>query len=184
MALAVQLEQDPDSQIKATVIGAGPVATVKTMYPLSIHASRGALKPPPLGPDSDDERPLSTLQQKKQPSLLNVNFDNLLSRSQGDDDDKPLGLRVPRLAPSLHANSQAGDDDDRPLALHPEQQRRFTIHMIAQQQQQQQFVMQAQMQNSMYFPPPSMMGSAVLWFSNDANDGASPYSYTFSSSDA
>ncbi|GLB33794.1 hypothetical protein LshimejAT787_0106780 [Lyophyllum shimeji] len=127
--------------------------------PLSVAASR-ALKLPQRASDSDDERPLSSLLQKKQPGLLDVNFDNLLSPNKGgdDEDDQPLGLRVSRLAPSLHANSQAGDDDDdRPLALHPEQQRRSQLHMMAQQQQQ--FVMQAQMQNSMYFSPPSMMGT-------------------------
>ncbi|KAG6919443.1 hypothetical protein DXG01_006326 [Tephrocybe rancida] len=120
-----------------------------------------SLKANLLSPDSDDERPLSSLLQKKQSSLLNINFDNL-RRADEDDDNQPLGLRVSRLTPSLRANSQAGDDDDRPLAFHPEQQRRSQFQLMAaqqQQQQQQQFMMQAQMQNSMYFSPPSMMGS-------------------------
>ncbi|KAG6854795.1 hypothetical protein C0991_001222 [Blastosporella zonata] len=111
-----------------------------------------------LSPDSDDERPLSTILQKKKSELLNIDFDNL-GRGDEDDDNQPLGLRVSRLAPSLHANSQAGDDDDRPLAFHPEQQRRSQFQMMAAQQQQQQIMMQAQMHNSMYFSPPSMMGS-------------------------
>ncbi|KAF5387598.1 hypothetical protein D9615_000401 [Tricholomella constricta] len=140
---------------------ARPASDSDDEVPLSVAISRASQKHTKLAPDSDDERPLSTLLQKKQSSLLNVNFDNLLPQSQGDDDNEPLGLRASRLAPSLHAQSQAGDidDDDRPLALHPEQQRRSQFHMMAQQQQQQQFMMQAQMQNSMYFSPPSMMGS-------------------------
>ncbi|KAG6900978.1 hypothetical protein C0993_004416 [Termitomyces sp. T159_Od127] len=109
-----------------------------------------------LSPDSDDERPLSCLVQKKQSSLLNINFDSL-NKGGEDDDNQPLGLRVSRLAPSLHPNSRAEDDDDKPLAFHPEQQRRSQLQMMAAQQQQ--FMMQAQLQNSMYFPTPAMMGS-------------------------
>ncbi|KAG5636613.1 hypothetical protein H0H81_007410 [Sphagnurus paluster] len=125
--------------------------------PLSVAISRVAQKHSTQIPDSDDERPLSTLIQRKQPSLFNVNFDNMSPANQGDDDNEPLGIRASRLVPSLHTQSQAGaDDDDRPLAFHPEQQRRSQFHMMAQQQQ---FMMQAQMQNSMYFSPPSMVGS-------------------------
>ncbi|KAG6817394.1 hypothetical protein H0H87_009038 [Tephrocybe sp. NHM501043] len=117
------------------------------------------LRPSMLAPDSDDERPLSTLKQKKS-GLLDINFDNLRRDDDDDEDNQPLGLRVSSLAPSMHANSQAGDDDDRPLAFHPEQQRRSQFQMMAaQQQQQQQFMMQAQMQNNMYFSPPPMMSS-------------------------
>ncbi|KAG6880047.1 hypothetical protein C0992_007364 [Termitomyces sp. T32_za158] len=120
--------------------------------PLSIVHS----KPKILSPDSEDERPLSSLIQKKQSSLLGSHFDNLGRRDE-DDDNQPLGLRVPRLAPSSNPDNQARDDDDKPLAFHPEQQRRSQLHMMAAQQQQ--LIMQAQLQNSMYFPPPAMMGS-------------------------
>ncbi|KAH0587580.1 hypothetical protein H2248_006356 [Termitomyces sp. 'cryptogamus'] len=113
-------------------------------------------KPHILSPDSDDERPLSSLLRKKQSSLPSVNFDNH-GRNNEDDDNRPLGLRVSRLAPSLHPNVQQ-DDDDKPLAFHPEQQRRSQLHIMAAQQQQH-FMMQAQMQNSMYFSPPAMVGS-------------------------
>ncbi|RDB22575.1 hypothetical protein Hypma_010213 [Hypsizygus marmoreus] len=129
--------------------------------PLSVAVSRVGLQPSLLRTgdgDSDDERPLSTLLQKKQTSLPPINFDNLLATNE-DDDNQPLGLRVSRLAPSMHASNINGDDDDRPLAYHPEQQRRTQYQMMAQQQQQQQLMMQAQMHNSMYFSPPSMMGS-------------------------
>ncbi|KAG5646568.1 hypothetical protein DXG03_002871 [Asterophora parasitica] len=131
--------------------------------PLSVAMSRVAQKH--LAPDSDDERPLSTLQKKKQSSLLNVNFDNLLSQNQGDDDNEPLGIRASRLGGSVNRQTGDGDDDDRPLAFHPEQQRRSQFHMMAQQQQQQQqLMMQAQMQNSMYFSTPSMMGGPSPFF--------------------
>ncbi|KAG6861603.1 hypothetical protein C0995_014510 [Termitomyces sp. Mi166 len=112
-------------------------------------------KPNFLSPDSDDERPLSSLLRKKK-SSLNSNFDNP-GRSDEDDDNQPLGLRVSRPVPSLHPNSQVGDDDDKPLAFHPEHQRRSQLQIMAAQQQQ--FMMQAQMQNSVYFSPPAMMGS-------------------------
>lgn len=113
-------------------------------------------RPHHLSPDSDDERPLSILVQKNQSSLLKIDFDNLGKRDE-DDDNQPLGLRVSRLAPSLHHNSQAEDDDDKPLAFHPEQQRRSQLQMMAAQQQQ--FMMQAQLQNNIYFPQPPMMGT-------------------------
>ena len=97
-------------------------------------------------PDSDDERLLSTLHPKKQNIPLPDN-----SR-EGDDDDRPLGLRVSRMSSQL-----GGDDDDQPLAYHPQQQRKTQYQMLAQQQQ---MLLQAQMQHSMYFPAaPPLMGT-------------------------
>jgi hypothetical protein len=134
--------------------------------PLSVAVHRVVqrthLRPTGEGSD-DDERPLSTLLQKKQTSLPNIDFDNLLDpKRRADDDDEPLGLRVSRLNPLLPTGEPPGDDDDRPLAYHPEHQRRTQYQMIAQhqqQQQQQQLMMHAQMQNTMFFSPPSMIGS-------------------------
>ncbi|KAG6814167.1 hypothetical protein H0H92_000843 [Tricholoma furcatifolium] len=113
-----------------------------------------------LSADSDEDRPLSTLVQKKPNSnLLNIDFNNL-GRSDDDEDNQPLGLRASMLVPSLPGNSHdAIDDDDKPLAFHPEQQRRSQLQMMATQQQQ--LMMQAQMQ-SMYFTPPSIMGPAFF----------------------
>ncbi|KAM6495900.1 hypothetical protein JOM56_008606 [Amanita muscaria] len=106
--------------------------------------------------DSDEEKPLSSLMQKKTGNIPPINA----AVDDGDDDDKPLGLRASTVANHL---PQGGDDDDTPLAFHPEQQRRTQYQMFAQQQQQQQqLMMQAQFQNSMFFGPPSMYGSGFF----------------------
>jgi hypothetical protein len=128
--------------------------------PLSVAVNRAAQRATlPRTADSDDEeKPLSTLLQKKQYNLPAVNFDNLLPSNRGqddDDDNQPLGLRVSRFG----AHDPGGDDDERPLAYHPEQQRRTQYQMMAQhQQQQQQLMLQAQMQSNMFFSTPTMMG--------------------------
>ncbi|KAF7301662.1 hypothetical protein MIND_00731700 [Mycena indigotica] len=117
-------------------------------------------------PDSDEEQPLSALLRKSKLSLPSLNFDR---QSQNDDeeDDKPLGLRASRVAPSFLSSRGGEEDDDMPLAYHPEQQRRSQYHMMAQaqQQHQQQMMMQAQFTNSMFFSPPAMpamMGSGFF----------------------
>jgi len=96
----------------------------------------------PGEPDSDEERPLSTLRPKEQNRLR-----------EGDDDDRPLGLRVSRMSSQL-----GGHDDDQPLAYHPQQQRRTQYQMLAQQQQLM-LMQSAQMQNSVYFSGAPLMGT-------------------------
>jgi hypothetical protein len=130
--------------------------------PLSVAVNRAAQRATlSRTADSDDEeKPLSTLLQKKQYNLPAVNFDNLLPQNQGqddDDDDEPLGLRVSRFGDHSQGDP-GGDDDERPLAYHPEQQRRTQYQILAQQQQQQQLMLQAQIQSNMFFSTPSMMG--------------------------
>jgi hypothetical protein len=106
-----------------------------------------------LDADSDEEKPLSTLLQKKQFNLPTTLQGS--NRANDDDDDKPLGLRVSRLG--AHSQGGLGDgDDDRPLAYHPEQQRRTQYQMMVRQQQQQ-LMLQAQVQSNMFFSNPSMM---------------------------
>ncbi|KAG6850042.1 hypothetical protein H0H93_002051 [Arthromyces matolae] len=153
-----QASSDEEDHAPRRTTGTGP------RYPTQLRQQRAEdaplstiRKPNHLSADSDDERPLSSLLQSKQSKLLDINFDNL-RRSEDDDDDKPLGLRISRVAPSLRARDLAEDDDDRPLAFHPDQQRRSEFQMAAAHQQQQ-FMLQAQMQNSMYFTPPAMMAS-------------------------
>ncbi|KAF7292491.1 hypothetical protein HMN09_01233300 [Mycena chlorophos] len=116
--------------------------------------------------DSDDEeaQPLSVLIRKSKLGLPSMNFDRRSTAEEEEEDDKPLGLRASRVAPSFISGEEA--DDDTPLAFHPEQQRRSQYHMMAQQQQaQQQMMMQAQFANSMFFSPPAMpamMGSGFF----------------------
>ncbi|KDQ64487.1 hypothetical protein JAAARDRAFT_118289 [Jaapia argillacea MUCL 33604] len=132
--------------------------------PLAAAVSRLTMKPPSqFAPQSDSEeedKPLSALINNKSLSLPGIRSstpllgDNLGVPTREDDDDKPLGLRVSRIAsPSIHGGQV---DDDTPLAFHPEQQRRTQYQMMAQQQQA--MMMQAQMHNSMFMGgPPSMM---------------------------
>ena len=98
------------------------------------------------GKPNSDEGLLSTLHPKKQNNSLPDNG------CEGDDDDRPLGLRVSRMSSQM-----VGDDDDQPLAYHPQQQRKTQYQMLAQQQQ---MLLQAQMQHNMYFPAaPPLMGT-------------------------
>jgi hypothetical protein len=119
--------------------------------------------------DSDEEKPLSTLLQRTQLGIPNIDFDRPKPVAEDDEDDKPLAFRASSFMGSTSV-SQVGPvlDDDAPLGMHPDQQSRAQYQMLAAAQAQQQQMMmqaqmmQAQMHNSMYFGAPSVMGSAFL----------------------
>ena len=132
------------------------------------------------GEDSDEEKPLSVLldiTKAKLPSLhgsvskFDMRSPAASADNEDDEDDKPLGLQVPRLAASSqgHNSNANDDDDDKPLGLHPEQIRKsqffFAHQQQQQQQQQQQMILQAQaaqLHQSMIFGTPSMMASGFF----------------------
>ncbi|KAI0036713.1 hypothetical protein K488DRAFT_40474 [Vararia minispora EC-137] len=175
-----QLQDDDDSEEDVPL-----VATVDRALQ---RATRANLQTALAPDDSDEDKPLSRVLQKKQSTVgqLDINFDNLLSSANpsasgvpksgdggGDSDDEdemPLGLRASRVIPSSTAHDS--DEDEKPLGLHPQQQMRsqYQMSMMAQQQQQQavavaavqQMALQQQMTASMMFSNPSLMGSGFF----------------------
>lgn len=129
--------------------------------------------------ESDEEKPLSMLLDKTKSMLPSSSgsvsrFDGQSrvvahDNEEDEDDDKPLGLQVPRIAASSQAHNSMvdEDEDDKPLGLHPEQLRKSQYFFAQQQQQQQQQQMMlqaqaAQLHQSMIFGTPSMMASGFF----------------------
>ncbi|KAL6309596.1 hypothetical protein BKA93DRAFT_273644 [Sparassis latifolia] len=119
-----------------------------------------------LDDESDEEKPLSTLLDKtklKLPSLGGSLLPDTSEKGAEDDDEdnKPLGLRLPANSPNPLGSTSQDADDDRPLAFHPDQMRR-TQYMMAQQQQIMIQAQAARMHQSMIFGAPSMMSSGFF----------------------
>ncbi|KAG2367393.1 hypothetical protein BDR07DRAFT_1326932 [Suillus spraguei] len=139
------IDDDSEEDIPLT---AAAVRVVKRATQLSHHSD-----------DDDEDKPLVDVINRAR----SVNLDSR-SRTDEDEDERPLGLRASRLPLASQTSLPfigGEEDDDKPLAFHPEQQRRTQYQMFAQAQQQQQMMMQAQIQNSMFFNP-AMMGSGVF----------------------
>ena len=130
--------------------------------PLVLKLQMPTIRPiRPPSPDSEDEKPLAKVLERKSMSpdftfdTKLRNPDTALGQGDSEEDDIPLAVRHPRARPMVTRSVVHDDDDDeKPLGLkRVEQQHQTQLNIMTQQQ----MMMQAQLHNSMPFGTPSML---------------------------